>query len=137
MTDFPEPLIYVVDDDEAVRDSLQILLESHGKQVATYASVRDFLDSFDPARCGCLLLDMHLPVMGGMELLSLLRERGSTLPVIMITGGGDARVRSQVLKAGAFAFFEKPVADERLLAAITDAARMLPVVAPNQGAMSR
>jgi two-component system response regulator FixJ len=120
-------LIFVIDDNDAVRDSLKALLESHGRQVATFASARAFLDAFDSDRRGrrparfCLLLDLDMPVMDGMALLKLLRASGATLPVVMITGRGDDRTRAQALAAGADAFLEKPLAEDALLAAIAAA----------------
>ena len=101
---------------------MRTLLESDGMEVSTYASVREFLDGFDFRRRSCLLLDMNMPVMGGMGLRNILHEQGSTLPVIVITGGADARLKAQALKAGARAFFKKPVNEDKLLAATADAA---------------
>jgi len=81
--------VFVVDDDDGVRTSLGILLESAGYHPATFGSAAEFLEQHDPARPGCLLLDMRMPLMSGMELLQTLSERGAFLPVIFITGHGD------------------------------------------------
>jgi two-component system response regulator FixJ len=111
-------LVYLVDDDGAVRDSLKILLESYGMAVRDYGSADDFLRNFNPGRKGCVILDLHLPILGGLELLRMMRERKIDLPMIFITGRGDAETRARALEAGATAFFEKPVVEDVLMPAI-------------------
>lgn len=106
--------VYVVDDDEAVRDSLRWLLEANGFRVQSFASAEDFLA--DPARdhAGCLVLDVRMPGMSGLELHDVLRARGSSLPLIFITGHGDVPMAVTSMKKGAADFLEKPFSDEQL-----------------------
>jgi two-component system response regulator FixJ len=106
-----QPTIYVVDDDDAVRDSLKILLESYDLAVRDFGSVPDFLDASEPKGAGCLVLDLHLPVMGGFDVMNTLAQRGSRLPVIVITGRGDTQTKVRALEAGAVAFLEKRYGD--------------------------
>jgi FixJ family two-component response regulator len=108
-------VVHVVDDDEAVRDSMRALLESHGLEVRDYASARAFLIGTPPHPRGCLLLDLHMPGMGGLELLDMLHARGSKLPVIAITGRSDHALKDRVVRAGALMLLDKPVADDMLL----------------------
>lgn len=117
--------IHVVDDDPAVRNSLRALLVAHRFDVAVSASAQDFLDRFDPATPSCVLLDLRMQGMSGLELQSHLKERGITVPVIVLTGHGDVPVAVRAMKAGALDFIEKPVSEEQLLAAIEQAARAL------------
>ncbi|MGD9741074.1 MAG: response regulator transcription factor [Dongiaceae bacterium] len=112
------PTIYVVDDDDAVRDSLKILLESYGLAVRDFGSVPDFLDQLEPQGAACLVLDLHLPVMGGFDVMNTLTQRGWRLPVIVITGRGDAQTKARALEAGAVAFLEKPIDGRSLMSAI-------------------
>ncbi len=111
----PKPTVFVVDDDEAVRDSLGWLVRSVGLEVVTAASAGDFLDRFDRDQHGCVVLDIRMPGMSGLELLTRLQELGSTLPVIIITGHGDVPMAVRALKAGAMEFIEKPFNDQVLL----------------------
>ncbi len=113
-----QPTIYVVDDDDAVRDSLKILLESYGLAVRDFGTVPDFLDQVEPQGAACLVLDLHLPVMGGFDVMNTLSQRGWRLPVIVITGRGDAQTKARALEAGAAAFLEKPIDDKSLMTAI-------------------
>jgi two-component system response regulator FixJ len=115
------PLVHVVDDDAGVRESLHALLESYDYAVRTYASAPDFLLADGAARAGCLLADLHMPGMNGLELIQALRREGETLPAIVMTGRGDSTLREQALKAGAFALLDKPVNGAELCA-IIDAA---------------
>src|SRR5258706_1170866 len=115
--------IYVIDDDEAVCDSLRVLLELRGLSVAVYEAAEAFLR--DPSRSGppgrgCTLLDLDLPGMGGFDLLRLLRRDGSHLPVIVITGRGVSAV-GQAEEAGALAVLEKPFLDRALMSCIARA----------------
>lgn len=107
--------VYVVDDDAAVRDALDALLGSVGLPATTYASAEEFLKLADARMRGCLLLDVRMPDMGGMELQSKLQERGVLLPVIFITGHGDVPMAVRALKAGAADFIEKPFNEQQLL----------------------
>jgi FixJ family two-component response regulator len=122
----------VVDDDDAVRTSLGILLDSAGYRAVPFASADDFLAQYDPARPGCLLLDMRMPGMTGMELIEELARRGGFVPVIFITGHGDVPMAVEAMKAGAFDFLQKPFGPrnlleriERALAADTEARQVL------------
>lgn len=107
--------VCVVDDDEAVRDSTQLLLGIYGYQVRAYAGARDFLAEFDAAHTGCLILDIHMPEMTGVELLALLRARGITTPTIIVSGQTDAVVGETLTRSGAFAILSKPVSEDELM----------------------
>lgn len=119
----PQPTIYVVDDDDAVRDSLKILLESYQLTVRDFGSVPEFLDGLQPVDNSCLVLDLHLPAMGGFDVMNTLSRRRVRLPVIVITGRSDSQTRARALEAGAVAFLEKPVDDQVLMNAIDTALR--------------
>jgi RNA polymerase sigma factor (sigma-70 family) len=108
----------VVDDDEAMRNSLAWLIESEGLRVETFDSAQSFLAACYPGRAGCLLLDVRMPGMSGLELQEHLRHRQMRLPVIIITGHGDVPMAVRAMKAGAVDFIEKPFDDETLLATI-------------------
>jgi len=108
-------LVCVVDDDEAVRDSTQLLLGIYGFQVRAYAVARDFLAEFDPALTGCLILDIHMPEMTGVELLSLLRGRGFTVPTIVVSGQTDPVVAETLTRSGALVILSKPVNEDELM----------------------
>lgn len=123
LADILQPTVYVVDDDDAVRDSLKILLESYDLAVRDFGSVADLLDELELNGSACLVLDLHLPVIGGFEVMNTLARRGLRLPVIVITGRGDAQTKARALQAGAVAFLEKPVDDKSLMAAIRTALR--------------
>lgn len=113
--------ICLVDDDEAVRDSLRVLLESYGMTVDDYSSARDFLSHAQSDRSDCMLLDLHMPEMDGLQLLEAMRKQGSALPVIIITGRSDTQLISRAIQAGAHALLDKPVEDDRLLQTIRSA----------------
>lgn len=110
-----EPMVHVVDDDDAVREALQLLMRSDDIPVQTYASAEDFLEQQAHSRPGCLLLDMRMPGINGLELLNILKEHDSPLPVVFITGHGDVGMAVEAMKAGAVDFIEKPFDNERLL----------------------
>ncbi len=107
--------VFAVDDDDGVRHSLGILLDAAGYRAQTYASGAAFLAEYDPSRAGCLLLDMRMPGMSGMDLLQALADRGAFLPVIFITGHGDVPMAVEAMKAGAFDFLQKPFKHQDLL----------------------
>ena len=113
-----EPIVYVVDDDEAMRSSLKWLIESVGLRVETFGSADEFLSCYYPGRMGCLLLDVRMPGMSGLDLQDYLANRHIQLPVIIITGHGDVLMAVRAMKAGALDFIEKPFNDEALLDAI-------------------
>jgi two-component system, LuxR family, response regulator FixJ len=110
--------IYIVDDDEAVRDSLRALLEAVDIEVTDYASAQEFLARRNGDSNACLLLDLHMPGMSGIELLEHMQAEGSQLPTIVITGRSDPVLTDRALRSGALALFDKPVGEETLLAAI-------------------
>jgi len=116
-----EPTVFVVDDDQAMRNSLKWLIESIGMQVRTYSSADEFLSSYYPGRAGCLLLDVRMPGMSGLELQAYLAQQQSRLPVIIITGHGDVTMAVKAMKSGAVDFIEKPFHDEDLLSSIRNA----------------
>jgi two-component system response regulator FixJ len=113
--------VFVVDDDQAMRASLKWLIESVGMQVETYESAQAFLDDYYPGRAGCLLLDVRMPGMGGLELQTYLARREIRIPVIIITGHGDVSMAVKAMKVGAVDFIEKPFDDEELLNSIRNA----------------
>lgn len=116
-----QAVVHIVDDDAAVRDSLRALLESFGYDVCTYALARDFLAEHQRIYDGCLLTDLHMPEMNGIELIEALRARGSMGAAVIMTGRGDSRLREQAVKAGAYALLDKPVDETRLHKAIENA----------------
>jgi len=113
-----EPAIFIVDDDPAVRDSLQQLLESIGFTVETYGSGESFLEQASLPDRACVLLDLKLPGLNGLEVLETLAARHSDACVILITGHGDAATKARATRAGAAAMLEKPLRDELLLGTI-------------------
>ena len=121
----PEWQIHLVDDDAAFRRSLVFLLESMGWPVQAHASAADYLDAGLPAleQTGCLLLDVRMPGMSGLELQQALIARGCHLPIVFITGHGDVELAVQAMKRGAFDFLEKPFKDQRLLDVVSAALR--------------
>jgi len=107
--------VYVVDDDAAVRSSLGMLLRSVGLPVMGYASANDFLAHYDPRQPGCLVLDVRMPGMSGLELQQHLNLKGAMIPVIFITGHGDVPMAVEAMQHGAFDFVQKPFRDQDLL----------------------
>lgn len=107
--------VFVVDDDSAVRESLRWLIESVGLKVKTFGTAREFLDAYAPEQPGCLVLDVRMPGMSGLELQDRLQERSIHLPVIIVTGYGDVPVAVRAMKNGAIDFIEKPFSDQVLL----------------------
>lgn len=116
-----EPTVFVVDDDAAVRESLAMLLESAGLRVESYVSAREFLAEGDLSRPGCLILDIRMPGLSGLDLQDVLVERGVQLPVIMLTGHGDVPAAVRAMRGGAVDFLEKPFDSEVLLERIRQA----------------
>jgi two-component system response regulator FixJ len=114
MKDLPQT-VFVVDDDDAVRDSLRMLLKSAGVHAEACASAQDFLSSYDASHPGCLVLDVRMPGMSGLEMQHELNLRGVTMPVIFITGHGDIPMAVEAMQHGAFDFLQKPFRDQELL----------------------
>lgn len=114
-------LIYVVDDDDAVRAALRAMLETAGYRTARFESGVAFLDSLDTVRGACVLLDVKMPELDGLEVQRRLNDRGVTLPVVIVTGHGDIAMAVQAMRAGAVDFLEKPVSRDRLLEAVARA----------------
>jgi len=111
----PEPTVFVVDDDRAMRDSLRWLLESVGLSVRTYATAAAFLHEYEPSQPGCLVLDIRMPGMSGLDLQAELLRRGAGLPTIVVTGHAEVPMAVRAVKAGAVDFIEKPFSDQLLL----------------------
>ena len=112
------PTVFIVDDDQEVRDAIKLLMDSVGLAAETYESARDFLDRFDPRRCGCLVLDIRMKGMSGLDLQDRLAQEEVHPPVIVITGHGDVPMAVRAVKAGAVDFIEKPFNDQLLLDAV-------------------
>lgn len=112
----PKPLrACIIDNESAIRDSLSFLIESDQIPVETFASAREFLENWDIARTGCLIVDIRMPGMDGLDLQAELTRRGITIPLIFITGYGEVQLAVQAMKRGAFDFFEKPINHPLLL----------------------
>jgi two-component system response regulator FixJ len=109
------PIVYVIDDDDGMRRALSLLLSTVGYKTLVFANPSDFLSQFDPDTHGCLVLDIRMPGMSGLELQQHLNRTGSMLPVIFITGHGDVPMAVQAMKEGAFEFIQKPFRDQDLL----------------------
>ncbi len=107
--------VYVIDDDEAVRDSMGMLLESADIDYSCFASADEFLDDHDETRRGCLVLDIRMPGMTGLELQKSLGATGSTLPIIFLTGHGDVPMAVEAMRQGAFDFLRKPVNENNFI----------------------
>ena len=109
------PTVFVVDDDESVRSSLKFLLRSASLESRVFGSAQEFLETYDPAQPGCLVLDVRMPGMSGLELQQELNLRGATIPVIFITGHGDVPMAVEAMQHGAHDFLQKPFKDEDLI----------------------
>ena len=116
-----EPMVFVVDDDEAIRDSLSMLLESVGLPHKLFSTAMDFLDELDSRWTGCLVLDIRMPGMSGLELQTELLRREVILPVIFITGHGDIGMAVKAMRLGALDFITKPYHEQDLLDRIHEA----------------
>ena len=136
-----EPAVFVVDDDPAVRDSLELLLRSVGLKGETYSSANEFLEGYDAAKPGCLVLDVRMPGMSGLELQQELEKLHSTLPIIFLTAHGDVPMAVTAVKAGAADFVQKPFRDQDLIDKIQHAigadARVRKILADRQEILSR
>jgi two-component system response regulator FixJ len=109
------PTVCIVDDDNGVRSSIRILMKSVGLQAKTFASAQEFLTAYQPAQGGCLVLDIRMPGMSGLELQQELNRRGAVIPVIFITGHGDVPMAVEAMRHGAFDFLPKPFRDQDLI----------------------
>jgi two-component system, LuxR family, response regulator FixJ len=116
-----KPTVYIVDDDSAVRKSLRWLIEALGVNVKTFPSASSFLEAYDGAGCGCLLLDVRMPEMNGLDLLREMKKRFIDIPVIVLTGYADVPTAVSALKNGAVEFLEKPFDDNVILERIRGA----------------
>ncbi len=116
-----EAIIHVIDDDEAARNSLKFLLEAASLPVRTHESAADFIKALPASAAGCVITDVRMPDMSGIDLLRHLRASGTGLPVIVITGHGDIPLAVEAMKIGAVDFFEKPYDDDALLASVRTA----------------
>lgn len=116
-----KPAIFIVDDDPSVRKSLYRLMTVYGFRVETFGSAQEFLNAGGSDTPGCLILDVRLPGLDGLELQKILADRGSALPVVFITGHGDIPMSVRAMKAGAIDFLAKPFSEEDLLNAVEQA----------------
>lgn len=116
-----QPTVYIVDDDDAVRDSLADLVDSVGLPTREFASAQAFLEAYDPNRSGCLVLDIRMPGMSGLDLQDRLCDLQSSLPIIFITGHGDIPMAVRAMQRGAVDFIQKPFRDQELLDRINQA----------------
>ena len=116
-----DPIVHVIDDDDAARDSLAFLLQTSGFMVRTYESAVTFLDQITHAEAGCIISDMRMPGLTGLDLLRRLQDRKMNWPVIVITGQGDVALAVESIRAGARDFIEKPYHHEELLGAVRSA----------------
>ncbi len=110
-----EAIVHIVDDEEPIRDSIALLLRSAGLRSRQYEDAHAFLATYQPGGCGCLVLDVRMPRMTGMELQQELNRRGWTLPVIFVTGHGDVPMAVEAMREGALDFLQKPFNDEELI----------------------
>src|SRR5437870_2410828 len=130
------PTVFVIDDDAAVRKAVSRLLRSAGIAVAGFASPGEFLAQYDPDMPGCLVLDLAMPDINGLQLQTTLAKKGCTLPIIFLTGHGDVSKSVQAMKHGAFDFFSKPVKEKDLLPAVRAAIERNAVARQEQARLS-
>jgi FixJ family two-component response regulator len=116
-----EPLVYLVDDDDAVRDAMGLLLRSVGLDCEVYASALEFLEAYDASRHSCLVADVRMPGLSGLELQQRLIEQRASIPIVFITGHGDVPMAVNAMKSGASDFIQKPFRDQDLLDRINKA----------------
>jgi two-component system, LuxR family, response regulator FixJ len=115
------PTVYIVDDDSGVRSSIRVLMKSVGLAAMPFPSAKEFLDAYNVHSPGCLVLDIRMPGMSGLELQEALNERGAVIPVIFITGHGDIPMAVEAMRHGAFDFLQKPFRDQDLIDRIQQA----------------
>jgi two-component system response regulator FixJ len=116
-----EQIVYVVDDDQGIREGLSLLLETTGQLVKSYSNAVDFLDDYDNTMRGCLILDIRMPRMTGLDLQKKLNDCGASLPIIFITGHGDIPMAVEAMRQGALDFIRKPFREQDLLDRINQA----------------
>ncbi len=119
----PDLKVYVVDDDPAIRDAISLLLKAEGMDVETHSSASAFLGAAQKSCKGCVVADVSLPGISGIELVSAMKERGLSIPVIMITGHGDVQLAVKAMKLGACDFIQKPFQHEALVEAVKAAVK--------------
>jgi two-component system, LuxR family, response regulator FixJ len=119
-----KPLIYIVDDDDGMRRALTVLITTIGYQPLAFAKPTEFLAKYDPNQPGCLVLDVRMPEMSGLEVQQHLNKAGSMLPVILVSGHGDIPMAVQAMKDGAFDFLQKPFRDQELIDRINGALKL-------------
>jgi two-component system response regulator FixJ len=117
----PEPIVYVIDDDDAVRHSLEFLLKTAGIEVRGFESAKTFLEMLPRIKTGCIITDVRMPEITGIDLLRRVKESGLDIPVIVITGHGEISLAVEAMKIGAVDFLEKPFDDDLLLASVRSA----------------
>lgn len=119
-----KPVVYIVDDDDGMRRALTVLITTVGYQPVAFAKPSEFLAKYDSAQPGCLVLDVRMPEMSGLEVQQHLNKAGSMLPVILVSGHGDIPMAVQAMKDGAFDFLQKPFRDQELLDRINGALKL-------------
>jgi len=117
----PEQIVYVIDDDDAVRQSLEFMLKTAGIQVCGFESAKVFLEKLSQIKSGCIITDVRMPEITGIDLLRHVKESGTDVPVIFITGHGDVSLAVEAMKLGAVDFIEKPFNDDLLLSSVRSA----------------
>jgi two-component system, LuxR family, response regulator FixJ len=120
-----QTIVYLIDDDEAVREGLALLITTIGLKVQAFASPFAFLEQLDPEALGCLVVDVRMPGMSGLELQELLRQRNIDLPVVVITGHGDVNLARRAFLGGAVEFLTKPIDEQTLIETLQRAVRSL------------
>ena len=118
------PCVHIIEDDDAVRDSLQMMLESIGRQTKAFSNADSFLSSYHQEMAGCIVLDIRMPGMNGMELQRKLNEMNSILPIIFVTGHGDVPMAVEAMQQGAVDFVQKPYREQELLDKINTAMQL-------------
>jgi FixJ family two-component response regulator len=121
MNDVTQQTVYIIDDEDDLRDALSMLMRAVGLRVATFASARDFLQNIQQRERGCLVLDIRMPGMSGIELQAELHKRRVRLPIVFLTAHGDVPLAVQAMKAGAVDFIQKPLDEHRLVVAVMNA----------------
>jgi FixJ family two-component response regulator len=117
----PEPIVYIVEDDEALRSLVRALAQSIGVAARAFPSAQKFLEHYDPRQPGCLVLDIFMPGMSGLELQDELNRRGAVIPVVFITGHGDVASAVTAVRHGAFNYLQKPFSNAELIASVRQA----------------